>query len=221
MTRSMTFSIGEFYHVYNRGVEKRKIFLSDSDYKRFVALLHLCNSTDPVHIDMRRTTLDEILDTSPKNRLVDVGAYCLMPNHFHLLLHESREDGISQFMHKLTTAYTMYFNKKNNRNGRLFQGVFKAEHANKNEYLKYLFGYVHLNPIKLVDSKWKDNGIKNKTSAKNFLEKYEYSSYPEYAGLNRKEKVILSPKSFPGYFDKKTDFKKMISFWLEFRNDEE
>lgn len=219
MTRAITFSIDEFYHIYNRGTEKRKIFTSTDDYKRFVALLYLCNSLTPLHISRRDISTENIFDGNQEHSLVDIGAYCLMPNHFHLLLHEKVENGISQFMQKLTTAYTMYFNRKNDRTGSLFQGVFRAQHANKDEYLKYLFGYIHLNPIKLVDPKWKDNGIKNKTAAKDFLKKYEYSSYHEYVGIKRKQKVILSPKAFPRYFEKTDDFQKMVMFWLEFRDE--
>lgn len=140
-----------------------------------------------------------------------------MPNHFHILLHEKNDSGISRFMQKLTTAYTMYFNKKNERSGALFQGVFKAEHVNKDNYLEYLFGYINLNPIKLIEPAWKDTGIKDSKQAENFLETYKYSSYLEHIGKQRKESVILNSRAFPEYFEKVSDFKQMIQFWLDFR----
>lgn len=98
MTRSIKFSINEFYHIYNRGTDKRKTFLSEENYKRFSILLYLCNSTEPLHIDMRRESYSKMLDNDRGKKLVDIGAYCLMPNHFHLLLHECIEGGISLFM---------------------------------------------------------------------------------------------------------------------------
>ncbi|MDO8589712.1 MAG: transposase [bacterium] len=220
MTRPIILSIGEFYHIYNRGTEKRKIFLSKHDYERFIALLYLCNSTISVRIDMRRKSLDETLDTDRDKNLVDIGSYCLMPNHFHILLKERVENGISLFMQKLTTAYTMYFNKKYERNGSLFQGTFKAEHADKDSYLKYLFAYIHLNPVKLIEPEWKKVGIKNRTNAKQFLRNYPYSSYFEYTGIDRKWKTILTPKAFPDYFDTTDGFQKMIDYWLEFSSEQ-
>jgi putative transposase len=219
MTRPITFSVGEFYHIYNRGTEKRKVFLSKYDYERFITLLYLCNSINPVRIDMRRRSLDQVLDANRGEDLVDIGCYCLMPNHFHILLHEKTENGISRFMQKLTTAYTMYFNKKYDRSGNLFQGVFKAEHANKDEYLKYLFAYIHLNPIKLVEPRWKEIGIKNRTKARSFLKNYSYSSYPEHIGMDRKEKIILNLWAFPNYFETISNFQEMIDSWLNFESD--
>src|SRR6266853_650766 len=119
MTRPIEFSLGEYYHVYNRGSDKRRVFLSPRDYDRFVALLYMCNSPEPVHISLQGKSLSDLLKIKHKKRLVDIGVYCMMPNHFHLLLRERVENGISQFMHKLATGYTMYFNKKNNRSGSL------------------------------------------------------------------------------------------------------
>jgi putative transposase len=218
MTRSIEFSIGEFYHIYNRGTEKRKIFLSKTDYERFVSLLYLCNSKESVQIGPTKKSLEDILLVNRDNQIVDIGAYCLMPNHFHLLLHESIEDGISKFMQKLTTAYTMYFNKKNERTGALFQGVFKAEHANNDEYLKYLFAYIHLNPVKINEPNWKEDGIKNIKTVNKLLINYPYSSYHEYSGSNRLEKKIINKEAFPEYFEKITDFKEMINYYLNFNN---
>lgn len=218
MTRLLEFSIGEFYHIYNRGTDKRKIFITRYDYERFITLLYLCNSTDSVRINLQRKSLDELLQTDRGERLVDIGAYCLMPNHFHLLLHEKSDNGISRFLHKLTTAYTMYFNKKNDRSGSLFQGVFKAEHADTDEYLNYLFAYINLNPVKLIEFDWKEKGIKNNKQVKNFLSNYQHSSYLDHLNTNRKQELIINKKAFPDYFEKTNDFEKMIDFWLNYKN---
>lgn len=219
MTRPITFSIGEYYHVYNRGTDKRMTFLNPKDYDRFTALLYMCNSSDQIRINLQEKSLHKLLVTKRSHKLVDIGAYCLMPNHFHILLHECVENGISQFMHKLGTGYTMYFNKKNDRTGSLFQGVFKARHVDTDQYLKYLFAYIHLNPIKLIQSDWEKVGIKDLNEAERFLREFKYSSYPEYIHLKRPEKDIIEKGAFPDYFENKENFQAMIKFWLDFSTD--
>jgi|SRR3989344_112788 len=221
MTRSIILAPGEFYHIYNRGTDKRKVFLNPADYKRFIALLYLCNSTDPVRMDMRRKFLNQIFKTKRSETLVDIGSYCLMPNHFHLLIREKNENGISLFMQKLTTAYTMYFNKKYERNGSLFQGTFKVRHIDTDNYLKYLFAYIHLNPIKLIEPRWKEKKIGNITKARKFMENYLYSSYSEYIGLDREQKAILTIETFPKYFKDGNDFRNTLESWLNFEPESE
>jgi putative transposase len=222
MSRKLTFSIGEFYHVYNRGVDKRIIFENDSDYKRFALLLYLCNNTEPVQFDhlpnWRGLTSPELIsavfDKKHTKQLVDIGTYCLMPNHFHLLLHEISEKGISTFMQKLSTAYTMYFNAQRERTGSLFQGTFKAEHVDSDRYLKYLFSYINLNPVKIIDSDWKEKGVIDMKKVKKYLLTYPYSSYMDFVGIDRMFSKILKIKSFPPYFNTFKDFEKNVHEWL-------
>lgn len=212
--RRITFSPGEFYHIYNRGTEKRNIFLSKNDYRRFLLLLYHCNNTSNVIL-----RLDKRFDPgSREETLIDIGSYCLMPNHFHLLILEKIQGGISRFMQKLATGYTMYFNKRHDHNGVLFQGKFKATHADEDEYLKYLIAYIHLNPVKLFDSKWKENGIFDRKRAEEYLMHYHQSSYLDYLGLKRQENVILSKNVLPDYFTSGTDFKTMVTAWLSYKN---
>lgn len=217
MERSFDFSIDEFYHLYNRGNNKCDIFLDEGDRKRFVRLLFLCNSTKPMIYKIVQGWPLNNIDVEEK--LVDIGAYCLMPNHFHILVHERSEGGISVFMQKLTTAYSMFFNRKYTRTGSLFGGTFKATHVDTDEYLKYLFSYVHLNPVKLIDNKWKENGIKDRDKAKKYLREYVSSSYLDYIGVSREENVILSHDSFPDYFSDIIDFDDFIDEWLIFNVD--
>lgn len=217
MTRPFEFAEGEYYHLYNRGTDKRKIFFDNHDRERFISLLFLCNSGIPLHrSDREGTSLQKILETPRETTLVDIGAYCLMPNHFHLLVHEQTEGGISLFMQKLATAYTMYFNKRNDRRGSLFEGTFRAEHASRDEYLKYLFAYIHLNPIGIIEDEWKEHHIKNKKKAEEFLASYPYSSYLDYARNTdeRPEGVIINKLAFPEYFEKTTDFKEYVHDWM-------
>ena len=219
MGRNLKFSVGEFYHLYSRGTEKRKIFISDKDYERFLALIYVCNNTGNLHLsDYPKANLKNLLELERKNQLVDIGVYCLIPNHFHILIKEKIENGISIFMHKLLTAYTMYFNKKYERTGILFQSRFQAIHVNNDNYLKYLFAYIHLNPIKLIDRKWKEEGIRDLKKAEKFLKNYPYSSYLDYTvkdeGLNSK---ILNKFAFPNYFENQESFIKEMREWLNFK----
>ena len=220
MTRPITFSAGEFYHIYNRGTDKRKIFSNSRDYERFLALMYLSNSTYPIHIRKEKSSLHELLKSDRGKVLVDIGAYCLMPNRFHILIHERADNGISRFMQKLTTAYTMYFNKKNDRSGNLFQGVFKAKHADQDKYLQYLFSYIHLNPVVMIQSDWEETGIKNIKEAKKFLDSFHYSSYKDYTNFSREEGIILNKGALPDYFEKTEDFKSMLDFWLNYKKEE-
>ena len=221
MTRSIEFSVSEYYHLYNRGIEKRKIFTNTNEYFRFLILLYLCNNDTKVDIGdhlRQGLTLSEIFQIDIGKELVSIGCYCLMPNHFHMLIKEKTEGGISLFMQKLQTAYTMYFNKKNDRSGSLFQGTFKAKHINKDTYLKYLFAYINLNSIKLIDPEWKENGIKDLSKSEKFLSEYEYSSYLDFVGIKRVENKILNLSEFPEYFNSELEFKDFIKEWLNFKD---
>lgn len=159
----------------------------------------------------------KLLSLDRGDTLVDLIAYCLMPNHFHLLVREHTEGGISRFMQKLTTAYTMYFNTRYERTGALFQGKYKAEHAHEDRYLKYLISYIHLNPVKLIEPNWKENGIKNLRKAREFLETYHYSSFQDFSGLERPESCIVSPSTLPKYFETPQSFKANVTEWLEYQ----
>lgn len=223
MSRAFIFAPGEYYHLYNRGTDKRKIFLDNADQERFISLLYLCNSGIPIHrSDHMGASLKKILSVPRETELVDIGAYCLMTNHFHLLVHEQTEGGISIFMQKLATAYTMYFNKKNTRTGALFEGRFRAQHVQNDEHLKYLFAYIHLNPIGIIEDEWKTHHIKNKKKAEEFLASYSYSSYLDYAQSTheRPEHAIINKLAFPEYFEKTTDFKDYVSDWINYQEDE-
>lgn len=213
--RQVSFATGEYYHLYNRGVEKRKIFLSPLDYDRFAALLYLCNGSQPVLVRDLRMPLSEAFGVDRGATLVDIGAWCLMPNHFHLLVRQRIEGGVSAFMHRIATAYAMYFNTKNERSGALFQGPFKATHADSDRYLKYLFSYIHLNPLKLINPDWKDAGVADRRTTLDFISQYQYSSYLEYAGKDRLASAILRRAPFPKYFPSPADFLSTIFSWIK------
>ena len=197
MERKVKFEMGEFYHVYNRGVEKRTIFQTKNDYERFKALLYASNSTKQIHISNemgRKPDLARVFEKDRGEQLVAIGSYCLMPNHFHLLLTPLVKDGVSKFMQKLQTGYSMYFNKKNDRIGALFQGVFKSQHIDGDVYLRYMYAYIHLNPAKLKNSNWKTQSKAFLNQLKKFIAEYPHGSLQEYLSQNYK---IIKPGPFP------------------------
>jgi putative transposase len=208
---------GEYYHIYNRGNSKQKIFLDQEDYFRFMGLLYACNQKDNLKVGNLNKG-QTLYDIERNESLVDIGAYCLMPNHFHLLLTQSEDKNISNFMQKLSTSYSMYFNKKYNRTGGLFEGKFKSQYVNEDRYLKYLFSYIHLNPVKLIQKDWKEKGIENKKEAINFLNQYHYSSYLDFLGEKRVQNKILNIKAFPNYFSNKESFLDEIFEWLSYKS---
>ena len=215
MQRPLPLYVGEYYHVYNSGVEKRDIFIQKKDWDRFHRLLYLANSTIPFRFrDLENQPLNNIERGST---LVAIGAYVLMPNHFHILVKEINSNGLSNFMEKLTTGYSMYFNKKYERVGPLFQGRFKAAHIDNDEYLKYLYAYIHLNPIKIIDPDWKEVGIKNERQALQHIENYQHSSYPDYDSAIREVSSILTKNEFPEYFSKSHSFKTYINDCLNWQ----
>ena len=215
-TRKVSFSIGEFFHLYNRGVEKRTIYLDSNDYRRFIELLFLVNSSRALDFRAVHTEALSVYEIDRDGPLVAIGAYCLMPNHFHILATPLVENGLSTFMSKLGTGYSMYFNKKYERTGALFQGKFKAEHANSDEYLKYLYAYIHLNPVKLIDPQWKERGSKDAAKSFDFAASFAYSSLPDYLGQVRPENAILNPSPFPEYFATAADMKSELFEWLTY-----
>ncbi len=216
MNRLVPFVPQEYYHIYNRGTNKMEIFLDKSDYQRFLKLLYTTNSKETLKYSDIETSPGRTWTIERGNTLTDIGAYCLMPNHFHLLVKGSEDGNISLFLQRLLTAYSMYFNKKYNRTGSLFQGKSKSKHINNNEYLKYIFSYIHLNPVKLIQNDWKENSIRDTKSALEYLDTYTQSSYLDFTEEKRKESLILNTSVFPEYFPNSATFKKEILEWITY-----
>ena len=216
--RKVSFTKGEYYHIYNRGNSKQKIFHDEEDYLRFVSLLYISNTNENFNLyDLNRISNFNVYEFEIKNQIVGIGAYCLMPNHFHILITEIKEGGISKFMQKLSTAYVMYYNQKYVRTGGLFEGKFKSIHVEDDIQMKYLFSYIHLNPIKLIQKDWKKEGIKDNKKSLDYLLNYSYSSYQDFLKQKRIQGKILSINNFPKYFSKKSQFIKEILEWLVIR----
>ncbi len=163
-----------YYHVYNRGVEKRTIFQTHQDYYRFLETINFYR----LHPTPRKLSTHLLFGSPPipshfiQNELVRILCFCLMPNHFHLLIQQVKNGGISEFIRRLSDSYTRFFNTKYKRVGALLQGKFKAKLIEKDEYLLQLSKYIHRNP--LAFPQWKDK-----------LKEYTFSSYPGYLNYAR------------------------------------
>jgi putative transposase len=185
---------GEIYHVISRGAADSLIFRDDNDYYRGIFSLYEFNTSNSVEIRRRRekrenfkaklrgsqTSADIFVDD--RDNLVEIMAFCFMPNHIHLLIRQLKDNGITNFMKKLGTGYANYFNKKHSRIGHLFQGRFKAVHINDDEQLKIVFAYIHSNCVSLMQPKWKEVGIKDLKETNNFIEIFKWSSYGDFVG---------------------------------------
>lgn len=145
--RKTPFVVGEFYHIYNRGVDKRIIFSDEHDINRFMQSMDVFNVLEPIGSIYEKTFADKRFGSlaSKSEKLVNFIAYCLNPNHYHFILEPLVDRGIEKFMQRLGTGDTKYFNNKYKRSGALFQGKFKSIHIDSNEYLLHLSAYVNLN----------------------------------------------------------------------------
>lgn len=210
--RKLKFVNNSIYHICNRGVEKRKIFLGDKDYYRFIHDLYEFNDETPAE-NVYYRNLYETGTQRVRSLLVEILAFCLMPNHFHLLLKQLVDNGISIFMNKLG-GYSTYFNKKYERVGGLLQGRFRAIRIERQEHFIYMPYYVHLNPLELAEPEWKEGRIKDFNKAVNFLDSYRWSSYLDYVG-KKNFPSIIQKKLLSDFFESPENYKKETLEWLK------
>ncbi|MBA3723567.1 MAG: transposase [Candidatus Levybacteria bacterium] len=151
--RKLTFINDGYYHIYNRGIDRRVTYTNKREYQRMLNLLSFYQyRTIPIRYsrfaeakeDIRQNYYEQMKESG---KIIEVIAYCFMPNHFHLLLKQREESGIATYTANVVNAYTKYFNKKYQRTGSLFQGVFKAVYVETDEQLVHLVRYIHLNPV--------------------------------------------------------------------------
>jgi REP element-mobilizing transposase RayT len=199
--RKTNFQNKHYYHIFNRGVDQRDIFMDDKDYLRFLSNMRELNNESTK--DQRRNDKEEASNSklslgAPKLSLeflempkfVEIITYCLNPNHYHFLVQQNQKNGISKFMHKFGTAYTKYFNAKHNRSGSLFQGPFKAVEIKTDSQLHYVSAYINGN-----------SEIHKIAKAEN----YKYSSYLDY--LNKRQGTLVDKKIILDDFGNVQDYK--------------
>lgn len=203
--KDINVSIGEYYHLYTRGVGKKKIFLDDRDYIRFLfCILHFQYNETFNNISNSVTNFsnrgsfhyDRRDSPSEKNRNVEIVAFILMPNHIHIIALELKAGGIAQMMKRALGGYAKYFNAKYEASGHLFQGAYNAVHIEDNEQLLYVSAYLHRNAREL-------RGLKGKE------EWYLWSSFSDFININRWDKLI-KPEIILEQFSKKSDYLKFV-----------
>lgn len=187
MNRKDPFLNNYLYHIYNRGTDKRSIFLSKKDYERFLYNLENFNKLTPAN-QTSKTFANKIKGKEkPKKEnspIVKIHYYCLMPNHYHLVIEQLADGGVSKFLQKVITGYTMYFNLLHKRSGVLFQGRTKSKLIDTDEYKMWLEMYFALNPLDLHDQDWKTKGIKNIEASFGFLKGYKWHSDFNYEEID-------------------------------------
>lgn len=189
-----TFTENSYYHVYNRGVEKRRIFEDREDYQTFLKYLEIYLTPTNILTAQKPPPRFNLLNRNLAGE-VKLITYCLMPNHYHLILKQTTRDGITKLMRQIQTAYSMYFNKRNSRVGPLFQGIYKAAPILGDEYLVHLSRYIHRNPL--------ERGAN--------LRDFQWSSYTYY--ILGSPPVWLDPEPILAYFkssNKNQDYENFV-----------
>lgn len=206
--RKIEFNIGEYYHLYNRGNNKQKIFHDKRDWVRFLFLILYFQSPTtvsfnnigrPVSFFIKNSSFNvsqKIIDKVLENKYAELIAFTLMENHFHLIVKENKKGGISQYMQRVLNSYTKYFNAKYGYLGHLFQGPFKSVHVKSNEQLLHLSAYIHRNPREIKE--WKDKE-----------EEYFWSSYQDYVKENRWDS-LLQNQVIAGQFSGRIEYKNFV-----------
>ena len=189
----------ELFHVTNRGVDGRTLFLDEKDFVRFVHDLYEFN--DRVNVtNLPHRIKKHLQNASPveeRERIVEIHGWCLMKDHYHLLLSELVEGGLSLFLRKLNIGYAKYYNEKYRRAGTLFQGRTRKTLVAREAYFLYVLHYIHLNPLDYLNGaeKWRErskSGIRSARSALAFLEGYRWSSYLDYAGKKNFPSIVTT-----------------------------
>lgn len=197
----------ELFHVLNRGVEKRAIVLDDKDRLRFLHDLYAFNDENP--------TPNYILSGRhrPYERqlLVHIHAFCLMKNHYHLLLSEVADNGVSLFLKKLNGGYAKYFNERHTRSGALWQGKTRKIRIARDAHFLYIPFYIHLNPLDFEYPKWRTGALQNPEKALSYLRTYRWSSYLDYIGVHNFPSIIHMELLTHTLGSKKAQEKEIVS----------
>ena len=206
------------YHVMSRGVDKRDIFMDDKDRARFIHDLFEFNDEQSANNTSYRFKNNDIVSRyiakrEPRKLLVNVLAFCLMPNHYHLLLTPRFDNSVSKFMKKLNIGYAKYFNERYKRKGTLFEGRYKSIIVKNESHFIHLPYYIHLNPLDLKYKEWRDRKLQSVKGAMKFLDSYRWSSHLDYCGEHNFPSV--TQRDFlMRVFDSPERYRQRIKDWL-------
>jgi putative transposase len=211
--------MNEFYHTYNRGTEKREIFLERIDYLRAVHDLYEFNDVNAVvNLKQRFNGGSTSIIAKPRERLIDIIAWCLMPNHYHLFSCPKVENGLSKFHQKFGGGFTGYFNLKYQRSGVLFQGKYKKIQVTTDKQVGHLICYIHSNPLDIWKPNWKEKRLTDLElqNALKFLEsEYRWSSHLDYLGIKNFPSLIDTNFVF-NFFNGPKGYREFFSNWLRY-----
>ena len=203
MARKILLELGEHYHIYNRGVDKRDIILDNYDKQRFLTALIEFNTQNPIGSIYEKTRIKKLELKTPNTPLVKIICFSINPNHFHLLLQQITKKGIEKFVHRLTMGFSKYFNNKYDRKGALFQGSFGSSHIDSNEYLLYLSVYINLNDQIHLKHQQFGHGVSKLGLGQ--------TSWPEYFG----KQIICNSNIILDQFSSLEEYKKFSLMTLE------
>lgn len=222
MFRKEKFTPGEYYHIYNRTLFNHLEFADYKNSERLKQAFLLANSTHSSRAfqflrDNKYAVIEDALEIAMSGeKLVDVLCYAIMPNHYHLLLKERLEKGISNFIHKCNISVAKYINIKNNRSGPIFESLFKSKHVGTNNYLLHLSLYIHLNPLDfLIGKQWREHKIRDWNQTKNKLISYPYSSLKNFLDINHEDKIISGKEIIMDQFKNTNEYKLFLRDWTE------
>jgi len=229
--RKEQFANNEIYHTILRAIDDNLIFKDIDDYYRGIFSIYEFNDSNPANIRRRREirrsfkkkirrgrASTDFIDG--RNKLVDILAFCFMPNHIHLLLKQLKDNGVTKFMSKIGTGYGGYFNRKYQRKGHVFQDRFNIVPIETEEQLKIVFAYIHTNPLSIIYPQWKEIRIKNPDEAVGFLGNYKWSSYLDCIGIKNFPSVIQ--KDFiVDLMNSPEGCKEFIKNWIEYKGESE
>lgn len=192
-------AIGEWFHCYTRTIDRSRPFTEKENVRRFLETLYLANQVSPMPVFpelYKRYSHNELFSIQRTRPLVAIGAYSIMPTHYHLMVQPLEENGLSKFMHKAGTGFTRFYNDRHERVGNLFIKPFRSKHIATEGYFGRVATYIHLNPIELFEPKWKEGAVKNFEVLETKLLSYSASSLIDYEGISRAQRAILDTNAF-------------------------
>ncbi len=222
MLRKEKFAPGEYYHIYNRTLFNIPEFNDNKNCERLMQAFLLANSTQSSQAfqflrDNQNAIIEDALKIAKNGeKLVDVICYVIMSDHYHLLLKEKIEGGITNFIHKCNISVAKYINIKTKRRGPLFESLFKSKHIATNNYLLHLSLYIHLNPLDfLVGKQWREHKIQNWDQIRNKLINYPYSNLKNFLNTNHEDKIISGTKIITDQFKDAKEYESFLRDWSE------
>lgn len=220
--RGEIFAPDNYYHVYSRVIFNRPEFRDKVNSEKLALNFWVANSTesDKVFLYLRNNkkfsrddkTIEDILKKG--ERLVDILCYCIMPDHYHLLLKERKKGGIRAFIHKCNTSVAKYINLRNDRKGPLFERRFQAKLVDDNRYLLHLSLYIHLNPLDFIDNRsWREHGLTNWGAKKNKLLKYPWFSLKFFVDKEYEDRILSGTEIITEQFKNSRDYENFLQEW--------